>query len=49
VGVAFEEEDEAAFEARMAELVEQLQQDFAESERLTAVVKRALEAVGYEI
>ncbi len=49
VGAAFEEEDEHAFEHRMSELVAQLQKDFAETERLTAEVKRALEAVGYEL
>lgn len=49
VGAAAVEEDEGAFEERMAELVAQLRGDFAESERLTAEVKRALRAVGYEL
>jgi type I restriction enzyme M protein len=49
VGVAYEEEDEAAFEACMADLVEQLREGFADTERLTAEVKRALRAVGYEV
>jgi type I restriction enzyme M protein len=48
VAAAAVEEDEGAFEERMAALVEQLSGDFAESERLTAEVKRALRAVGYE-
>jgi type I restriction enzyme M protein len=49
VGSAVEEEDEAAFEERMADLVAQLREDFAERERLMAEVKRALGAVGYEL
>jgi type I restriction enzyme M protein len=49
VGAAVEEEDEEAFEERMRELVEQLSQDFAESERLTAEVRRALRAVGHDV
>jgi type I restriction enzyme M protein len=48
VGAADEEEDEAAFEERMGELVAQLRADLAESERLTAEVRKALGAVGYE-
>jgi type I restriction enzyme M protein len=48
VGAAIEEEDEGAFEERMRELVEQLLQDLAKSERLTAEVRRALGAVGYD-
>jgi type I restriction enzyme M protein len=49
VGAAVEEEDGAAFEERMRELVAQLREDFAESERLTAEVKKALKAIGYEL
>jgi type I restriction enzyme M protein len=49
VGAAVVEEEEGAFEERMSELVTQLRQDFAESERLTAEVKKALGAVGYEL
>ena len=49
VGTAVEEEDEEAFEERMRELVAQLREDFAESERLSDRVKRALRVVGYEI
>jgi type I restriction enzyme M protein len=49
VGAAAVEEDEGAFEERMAVVVEQLREGFAESERLTAEVKRALRAVGYEV
>lgn len=49
VGAAVEEADEGAFEERMAALVEQLRQDFAESARLTAEAKRALEAVGHDL
>lgn len=49
VGAAVEEEDEEAFEERMRDLVAQLREDFAESERLSAEVKKALGAVGYEL
>jgi type I restriction enzyme M protein len=49
VGAAIEEEDDQAFEQRRSELVAQLREDFAETERLTAEVRRALGAVGYEI
>lgn len=49
VGSAVQEEDELAFEHRMSELVDQLREDFAESERLTAELRRALGAVGYEL
>jgi type I restriction enzyme M protein len=48
VGVAEVDEDPAAFEERMRESVVQLRADFAESDRLTAEVKKALRAVGYE-
>jgi type I restriction enzyme M protein len=46
---AAEEEDEEALEQRMAELVAQLREDFIESERLAAEVRRGLRAVGYEV
>jgi type I restriction enzyme M protein len=49
VGTVIEEEDEAAFEERMRVLLAQLRGDFAESERLSAEVKTALDAVGYEL
>jgi type I restriction enzyme M protein len=49
VGAAAGDEDEAAFEERIHELVAQLREDFAETERLTAEVKRALGVVGYEL
>jgi type I restriction enzyme M protein len=49
VGAPEEEEDEVAFEERVAELVDGLARDFADSERLTADVKRALEAVGLNV
>lgn len=49
VGAPVEEEDEEAFDQRMQELVAQLRVDFAESERLTADVRRGLGAAGYEL
>jgi type I restriction enzyme M protein len=49
VGAAVVEEDDGAHEARMADLVVQLADDFAESERLTEDVRRALKSVGYEL
>jgi type I restriction enzyme M protein len=49
VGAAVEEENEEALEERMRELVGQLREDFAESDRLTAEVKEALGAVGHEL
>lgn len=48
-GAAVEEEDAKAFEQRMSELVAQLREDFAQSERLTAEVRRALGVVGHEV
>jgi hypothetical protein len=39
---------EGEFEERMTELVLRLRSDFAESERLTDDVKKALGAVGYD-
>jgi type I restriction enzyme M protein len=47
VGAPEEEEDEVAFEERMAELVEQLEADMAENERLAGKVREALARVGY--
>lgn len=49
VGAPEEEEDEVAFEERMTELVEGLAADFARSDELTAEVRKALGAVGYEL
>jgi type I restriction enzyme M protein len=49
VGAAVEEENEQAFEQRMGELVAELREDFAESERLMAEVRSALRAVGHEL
>ena len=47
VGAPAEEEDEVAFEERMAELVEALEAEMAESERLAGEVRAALRRVGY--
>lgn len=47
VGAPEEEEDEVAFEERMAELVETLEAEMAENERLAGEVKAALARVGY--
>ncbi len=49
VGAPESEESEIAFEERMAELTDRLADDLTESERLTADVKKALEAVGYDV
>jgi len=49
VGAPEEEEDEVAFEERMAELVEALGAEMAENERLAVEVTRALGRVGYAI
>ena len=49
MGAALEAEDKEAFEERMRELVAQLREDFAEGERLTAEVKKALGVIGYEL
>jgi type I restriction enzyme M protein len=49
VGAPIELEDVAAYEERMRELVAQLRDDFAESDRLAAEVKRALGALGQDI
>ncbi len=45
VGAPEEEEDEVAFEERMAELVETLEAEMTENERLAAEVRRALSRV----
>ena len=47
VGAPEEEEDEVAFAERMAELVETLEAEMAENERLAGEVKKALGRVGY--
>lgn len=47
VGAPEEEEDEVAFEERMAELVETLEAEMAENERLAGEVREALKRVGY--
>ncbi|MEJ7894377.1 MAG: N-6 DNA methylase [Solirubrobacteraceae bacterium] len=47
VGAPEEEEDEVAFEERMAELVETLEAEMAENERLALKVKLALTQVQY--
>lgn len=49
VGAPESEEDEIEFEERMSDLADRLADELAESERLTADVKKALGAVGYEI
>jgi hypothetical protein len=49
VGAPESEEDEIAFEERMAALVEQLAGEMAENERLAAEVKAALLQVGHEV
>lgn len=49
VGAPEEEEDEIAFEERMAELVEKLAVEMKENERLTGEVKKSLEALGYGV
>lgn len=49
VGAPASEEDEIAFEERMATLVDQLADEMTENERLAAEVKQALARVGYEL
>ncbi len=49
VGAPESEEDEVAFEERMATLADKLAEEIANNERLAGVVKRALAKVGYEI
>lgn len=47
VGAPDEEEDEVEFEERMAALVETLERELAENERLAGEVKLALQQIGY--
>jgi type I restriction enzyme M protein len=49
VGAGIEEVDEAALGEQARELVDRLRDDFAENERLTADVRKALRAVGHDI
>lgn len=49
VGAPESEEDEIEFEEKMAGLVDRLADELAESERMTAEVKKALETVGYDV
>ena len=49
VGAPESEEDEIAFEERMATLVDQLADEMAENERLADEVRTALGEVGYEL
>jgi len=49
VGAPETEEDEVAFEERMATLVDKLSGEMAENERLTSEVKNALARLGYEV
>lgn len=48
VGAPEEEEDEVAFEERMAEMVETLEGEMAENERLAGEIRKVLGRVGYE-
>jgi type I restriction enzyme M protein len=49
VGAPESEEDEVAFEERMATLVDKLAEEMAANERLAGEVKNALSRVGYEV
>lgn len=49
VGAPEDEEDEVAFEERMALLVDGLSEDFAVVEQLSTDVKEALEAIGFAL
>jgi type I restriction enzyme M protein len=49
VGAPESEEDEIAYEERMATLVDQLADEMAKNERLTKAVKEALSKVGYDV
>jgi type I restriction enzyme M protein len=49
VGAPESEEDEVAFEERMATLVDQLADEMTENERLARNVKDALARIGYEV
>jgi type I restriction enzyme M protein len=49
VGAPESEEDEVAFEERMATLVDKLAEEMAENERLAGAVRTAMGRVGYEV
>jgi type I restriction enzyme M protein len=49
VGAPESEEDEIAYEERMATLIDQLADEMAENERLARVVREALARAGYEV
>ncbi len=49
VGVVEQEEDSEPFAEKMARLTEQLREQFAESDRLEAEIKRNLGGLGYEL
>jgi type I restriction enzyme M protein len=49
VGAPDSEEDEVAFEERMATLIDQLAEEMAENERLASEVKQVLAAIGYAV
>jgi type I restriction enzyme M protein len=49
VGVADSEEDEIAFEERMATLVDRLAHEMAENDRLAGQVRTALGSIGYDV
>jgi type I restriction enzyme M protein len=49
VGVARATADDGAIDEEIGHVVSQLREDFVESERMTAEVRAALRAVGYEL
>jgi type I restriction enzyme M protein len=49
VGAPESEEDEVAFEERMATLVDKLAEEFGENERLSEEIRKALVSIGYEV
>lgn len=49
VGARIQEDDTEQFGKRMNELATKLHEDFTESDRLTAEVRHALKAVGYDV
>ena len=49
VGAPESEEDEAAFEERLATLVDRLADEFATNDRLKGEVRRELGRIGYEV
>ena len=49
VGAPESEEDQVAFEERMATLVDKLADEMAENERLAHGVREALGRIGYEV